>query len=54
MAFIYFNAIYYTVENALVKVKDEKGMKRVEKFLRQDVCPACHGIHLVDAHVAPR
>ena len=36
--FTYFNATY-TVENALSKVKDEKGMKRVEKFLRQGICP---------------
>ncbi len=43
--FTYFNAIY-TVENALAKVKDEKGMKRVEKFLKQDVCPDCHGTRL--------
>ena len=38
--FTYFNAVY-TVENALSKVKDEKGMKRVEKFLKEDVCPDC-------------
>lgn len=43
--FTYFNAVY-TVENALAKVKDEKGMKRVEKFLRQDVCPDCGGTRL--------
>lgn len=43
--FTYFNAVY-TVENALAKVKDEKGMKRVEKFLRQDVCPDCGGSRL--------
>ena len=43
--FTYFNAVY-TVENALAKVKDEKGMKRVEKFLKQDVCPDCHGTRL--------
>ncbi|MGN0192854.1 MAG: excinuclease ABC subunit UvrA, partial [Candidatus Gastranaerophilaceae bacterium] len=36
----------YTVENALSKVKDEKSMKRVEKFLKQDVCPECHGSRL--------
>ena len=41
----YFNAIY-TVENALSKVKDEKGMKRVEKFLRQGPCPCCNGTRL--------
>ena len=43
--FTYFNAVY-TVENALAKVKDEKGMKRVEKFLRQEVCPDCGGSRL--------
>ncbi|BDF69699.1 excinuclease ABC subunit A [Oscillospiraceae bacterium] len=43
--FTYFNAVY-TVENALAKVKDEKGMKRVEKFLKQDLCPDCHGTRL--------
>ena len=43
--FTYFNAIY-TVENALSKVKDEKGMKRVEKFLKEDVCPDCGGTRL--------
>ena len=53
MDFTYFNAIY-TVENALVKVKDEKGMKRVEKFLRQDICPDCHGTRLSEAARAPR
>lgn len=35
--FTYFNAVY-TVENALAKVKDEKGMKRVEKFLKEHSC----------------
>ena len=53
MDFTYFNATY-TVENALSKVKDEKGMKRVEKFLRQDVCPDCGGTRLSDAARAPR
>ncbi len=52
MDFTYFNAIY-TVENALSKVKDEKGMKRVEKFLRQDICPKCHGTRPSDAARAP-
>ena len=51
--FTYFNAVY-TVENALAKVKDEKGMKRVEKFLKGDVCPACHGTRLSAAARAPR
>ena len=40
--FTYYNAVY-TVENALAKVKDEKGMKRVEKFLKEDICPECNG-----------
>ena len=51
--FTYFNAVY-TVENALSKVKDEKGMKRVEKFLCQDVCPGCGGTRLSEAARAPR
>ena len=51
--FTFFNATY-TVENALSKVKDEKGMKRVEKFLRLDVCPDCGGTRLSDAARAPR
>ncbi|MGI6511378.1 MAG: excinuclease ABC subunit UvrA [Catenisphaera adipataccumulans] len=53
MNFTYFNA-KYTVENALSRVKDEKGMKRVEKFLKQDVCPDCHGTRLSEAARAPR
>ena len=51
--FTYFNAVY-TVENALAKVKDEKGMKRVERFLREEICPACHGTRLSAAARAPR
>lgn len=51
--FTYYNAIY-TVENALAKVKDEKGMKRVEKFLKEEVCPACGGSQLSEAARAPR
>ena len=51
--FTYFNAVY-TVENALAKVKDEKGMKRVEKFLKQDVCPDCGGSRLSEAARAPK
>ena len=43
--FTYYNAVY-TVENALAKVKDEQGMKRVEKFLKQGVCPDCGGSRL--------
>lgn len=53
MDFTYFNATY-TVENALSKVKDEKGMKRVEKFLRQSICPDCSGTRLSNAARAPR
>ena len=51
--FTYFNAVY-TVENALSKVKDEKGMKRVEKFLKEDICPECHGTRLSSAARAPK
>ena len=51
--FTYFNAVY-TVENALNKVKDEKGMKRVEKFLKQDVCPDCGGSRLSAAARLPK
>ena len=45
MDFTYFNAVY-TVENALSKVKDEKGLARLAKFLKEDVCPDCHGTRL--------
>ncbi len=51
--FTYYNAVY-TVKNALAKVKDEKGMKRVEKFLKEDVCPECGGSRLSEAARAPR
>lgn len=51
--FTYYNAVY-TVENALAKVKDEKGMKRVEKFLKEDICPDCGGTRLSAAARAPR
>lgn len=51
--FTYFNAVY-TVENALSKVKDEKGMKRVEKFLKEDACPDCHGSRLNKRARAPK
>ena len=53
MDFTYFNAVY-TVENALAKVTDEKGMKRVERFLKQGPCPACGGSRLNAAARAPR
>ena len=51
--FTYFNAVY-TVENALSKVKDEKGLARVSRFLREDVCPDCGGTRLSAAARAPR
>ena len=51
--FTYFNAVY-TVENALAKVKDEKGMKRVEKFLKEEICPECCGSRLSEKARAPR
>ncbi len=51
--FTYYNAVY-TVENALAKVKDEKGMKRVEKFLKQDICPDCQGTRLSQVARYPR
>lgn len=51
--FTYYNAIY-TVENALSKVKDEKGMKRVAKFLKDDICPDCHGSRLSKAARTPK
>ena len=51
--FTYYNAVY-TVENALAKVKDEQGMKRVEKFLKQETCPDCGGSRLSAAARAPR
>ncbi|MDE6691800.1 MAG: excinuclease ABC subunit UvrA, partial [Muribaculaceae bacterium] len=51
--FTYYNAVY-TVENALAKVTDEKGMKRVEKFLKSDVCPCCRGSRLSEKARAPR
>lgn len=53
MDFTYFNATY-TVENALSKVKDEKGMKRVEKFLKEEVCPECGGSRLSERARAPK
>ncbi len=53
MDFTYFNAVY-TVENALSKVKDEKGMKRIERFLTEGTCPDCRGTRLSDAARAPR
>ena len=51
--FTYYNAVY-TVENALAKVTDEKGMKRVERFLKSGVCPSCHGTRLSEKARGPR
>mgnify|MGYP005762238121 FL=1 len=51
--FTYYNAVR-TVENALSKVKDDKGMKRVEKFLRRDLCPDCKGTRLSPKARAPK
>ena len=53
MDFTYYNAVY-TVENALSHVKDEKGMKRVEKFLKTGPCPHCGGSRLSEKARAPR
>lgn len=43
--FTYYNAVR-TVENSLAKAKDEKGLKRVAKYLTEGPCPACHGTRL--------
>lgn len=51
--FTYYSAVR-TVENALSKVKDEKGMKRVEKFLKEGICPDCGGSRLSEAARAPK
>lgn len=53
MDFTYYSAVA-TVENALSKVKDEKGMARVEKFLKQGICPECHGTRLSEEARAPQ
>ncbi len=53
MDFTYYNAVY-TVENALSHVKDEKGMKRVEKFLKISPCPECGGSRLSEKARAPK
>ncbi|MDB1307918.1 excinuclease ABC subunit UvrA [Bifidobacterium bifidum] len=51
--FTYFNAVY-TVENALAKAKDEKGLKRVARFLEEKTCPDCGGTRLSEAARVPR
>ena len=53
MDFTYYSATA-TVLNALNKVKDEKGMKRVEKFLKEERCPECGGTRLSEAARAPK
>lgn len=53
MDFNYYSAVN-SVKNALAKVKDEKGMKRIQKYLKEDVCPDCHGSRLSEAARAPR
>ncbi len=53
MDFTYYSAVY-SVQNALSKVKDEAGMKRVEKFLKEDICPECGGTRLSEEARAPR
>ena len=53
MDFTFFNAIY-TVENALKNVKDESGMKRVAKFLKESDCPECKGTRLSEKARAPK
>lgn len=53
MDFNYYSAVN-SVKNSLAKVKDEKGMKRLEKYLEEDVCPDCHGTRLYEAARAPR
>ena len=50
--FTYFNAVR-TVENALSKAKDEKGLRRVAKYLTEGPCPDCHGTRLSDAARGP-
>ena len=53
MDFNYYSAVN-SVKNSLAKVKDEKGMKRLEKYLEEDVCPDCHGTRLSEAARVPR
>ena len=51
--FTYYNAVY-TVENALAKAKDEKGLRRVARFLAEGPCEDCDGTRLSEAARAPR
>lgn len=50
--FTYYNAVR-TVENALSKAKDEKGLRRVAKYLTEGPCPDCHGTRLSEAARGP-
>ncbi len=50
--FTYFSA-KRTVENALAKVRDEKGLARVARFLTEATCPDCHGTRLSEAARRP-
>lgn len=50
--FTYYNAVY-TVENALAKAKDEKGLKRVARFLEERPCSDCAGTRLSARARAP-
>ncbi len=52
MDFTYYSAVH-SVENALAKVKDEKGLKRVARYLEEAPCPACEGTRLSEAARAP-
>ena len=51
--FTYYSAVN-TVINALSKVKDEKGLARVARFLKEGECPDCGGSRLSVAARAPR
>ena len=51
--FTYYSAVN-TVKNALSKVKDEKGLARVARFLKEGECPDCGGSRLSAAARAPR
>ena len=51
--FTYYSAVN-TVKNALSKVKDEKGLARVARFLKEGTCPDCGGSRLSAAARAPR
>ena len=52
MDFTYYSAVN-TVKNALSKVKDEKGLARVAKFLTEGECPDCSGTRLSAAARTP-